>query len=379
MRFLHIADLHIGKILHQHSFLPDQKLILQQIFQIAQDELVDAVLIAGDVYQRNNPSAEAMTVFSDFLAELASAHIPCYMIAGNHDSAARVAYLSELAALSGIHIAGAEPAMLYSFPLTDEFGTLMVHLLPYCTPLSARQRFPEQQADIHTYEDAIRAVLAAHPVDKAARNVLLCHQYLTGAATCDSEELAIGGLDNISASLFDDYDYVALGHLHGAQKVQRETVRYAGSPLKYSFSEADHHKSVTIVDLCEKGHTEVRAVPLTLPHDMRVLTGTFEALSALPPSDDYLRVILTDELPPQDAAQMLRGIFPNLLQLSVVNSKTRETRTTAAAEQPMETDFLTLLREFYAFQNQGAVLTDAQEAIVRELTAELDREAGDRA
>ena len=374
MRFLHIADLHIGKMLHQYSMLPDQRLILSQIREIAVREQVGAVLIAGDVYQRNNPSAEAMTVFSEFLSALVREHIPCYIISGNHDSAARVAYLSELAEPAGVHIAGAEPAQIYSFPTEDAYGALTIHLLSYCTPLTARQRFPDE--NIRSYEDAVRTVLSAYPPEGAGRHVLVVHQFLTGAATCDSEELAIGGLDNISASLFDQYDYVALGHLHGPQHVMRETVRYAGSPLKYSFSEAAQHKSVTVVDVREKGDVSVKTVPLTLPHEMRVLTGTFDELSAMKPSDDLIRVILTDELPPQDAARILRGIFPNLLQFSIQNSKTRAERTVDAADMPMQTDFLTLLHAFYAFQNQGAVLNEKQQQIVSELLSRLDGEAG---
>ncbi len=377
MRFLHTADLHIGKLLHQHSLLSDQKQILQQILEIAQTEQVDALLIAGDVYQRNNPSSEAMALFSSFLSQLAERKLPCYVISGNHDSALRVSYLSEVAAQSGIYIAGSETGTVYSYPARDAYGDLTVHLLSYCTPLAVRQRFPEQAEQIGTYEDALRAVLHAHPVDKSQRNVLVCHQFLTGAATCESEELAIGGLDNISASLFEDYDYVALGHLHGAQQVQRETVRYAGSPLKYSFSEVTQHKSVTIVDMQEKGRVEIRAVPLRQPHGMQVLTGSFAELSAFPHTEDYIRVILTDELPPQDAARILRSNFPNMLQFTVQNSKTRDTYTTEAAENPMQSDFLTMLREFYAYQNQGAALTPMQETLVRQLTETLDREAGD--
>ncbi|MBR6420129.1 MAG: exonuclease SbcCD subunit D [Oscillospiraceae bacterium] len=376
MRFLHTADLHIGKMLHGQSLLPDQRIMLDEIRRIAAEEAADALLISGDVYQRNNPSAEAMTLFSTFLSELAAAKIPVYIISGNHDSAARVSYLSQLAEQAGVHIAGAEPAQIYSYPLEDAYGRLTIHLLSYCTPLTVRQRFPEQAAEIRTYEDALRTVLGAFPPEGEGRHVLLCHQFLTGAATCDSEELAIGGLDNISASLFDAYDYVALGHLHGAQHVQRETVRYAGSPLRYSFSEVTQKKSVTIIELREKGNTEIRTVPISQPHGMRVLTGGFAELNAMAPSDDFIRVILTDELPPQDAARTLRGIFPNLLSFSIQNSKTREERTVTAADRPMQTDFLTLLHDFYAYQNGGAVMTEAQEQLVRELTDKLDREEG---
>ncbi|MBQ8921317.1 MAG: exonuclease SbcCD subunit D [Oscillospiraceae bacterium] len=374
MRFLHLADLHIGKVLHRHSMIPDQKYILQQILQIADAQQVDAVLIAGDIYQRNTPSPEAMTVFSDFLSALAGKNLPCYLISGNHDSAERVAYLSALAEQSGIHIAGAEGGTVYSYQTEDAFGALTIHLLPYCTPAIVRQRYPEEAAQIRSYEDAVRTVLSKFPVSGEGRNVLVCHQFLTGAVTCDSEELAIGGLDNISAELFDAYDYVALGHLHGPQHVSCETVRYAGSPLKYSFSELHQHKSVTVVDLKEKGNVTVTAVPLTPLHGMQELPGTLEALLQHEPTEDYVHVLLLDEEPPADAVRQLRTVFPNLLQMTVRNSKFREDRTVSADSRPEYTDFLKLFSEFYAFQNAGAAPNDRQQEIVRRLLEQIDGE-----
>ena len=374
MRFLHLADLHIGKVLHRHSMMPDQRHILQQILQIADEQQVDAVLIAGDIYQRNTPSPEAMTVFSDFLADLAEKQLPCYLISGNHDSAERVAYLSALAEQSGIHIAGAESGRIYSYQTEDEYGTLTVHLLPYCTPADVRAKYPEQAAEIRSYEDAVRAVLARYPVSGEGRHVLVCHQFLTGAVTCDSEELAIGGLDNISASLFDAYDYVALGHLHGPQHVSRETVRYAGSPLKYSFSELHQKKAVTIVDIREKGNITVTAIPLSPLHGMQEIPGKLESLLQHEPTDDYVHVLLLDEEPPADAVRQLRTVFPNLLQMTVQNSKFREDRTVTADSMPEHTDFLRLFRDFYAFQNAGAEPNERQQQIIEKLLAQIDRE-----
>ena len=376
MRFLHLADLHIGKILHKQNLIEDQKYILQQILNIAKEQHVDAVLIAGDVYQRNAPSSEAMTVFSDFLSALAAMKLPCFLISGNHDSAERVAYLSELAAQSGIQIAPADSAAVYSFPLTDDFGSLTVHLLPFTTPLQVRQRYPEEAAEIHSYDDALRVLLSHYPVPAEGRHVLVAHQYLTGGATCDSEELAIGGLDNVSASLFDSYDYVALGHLHGPQFVSREAVRYAGSPLKYSFSECTQRKSVTVVELREKGNLSIETLPLRPLRDMHERTGKLSEILADAPSGDYMHVILTDETVPADAVRQLRIIYPNLLRMSVRNSSFREAYSVEAGSQPEQTDFLTLLQEFYAFQNQGAVLNEKQQQIVSELLSRLDGEAG---
>ena len=374
MRFLHLADLHIGKVLHQHSLLPDQIDILQQILAVADEQKADAVLIAGDIYQRNTPQPAAMTVFSDFLAALSERHLPCFLISGNHDSPERVAYLSALAERSGIYIAGAEAGVICDYPMQDEFGDLTVHLLSYCTPLSVRQKYPEEAENIRSYEDALRTVLQKHPVSGTGRHIMVCHQFLTGAVTCDSEELAIGGLDNISAELFDDYDYVALGHLHGPQRVMRDTVRYAGSPLKYSFSELHHHKSVTIADIREKGNVQIETYPLTPLHGMQELIGDLRTLLQHDKTEDYVHILLTDEEPPADANRQLRTVFPNLLQLTVQNSKMRADRSVDADSTPEQSDFLTLFSEFYAFQNAGAVPNDRQQAIVSGLLEQIGGE-----
>ena len=374
MRFLHLADLHIGKVLHQHSLLPDQIDILQQILAVADEQKADAVLIAGDIYQRNTPQPAAMTVFSDFLAALSERHLPCFLISGNHDSPERVAYLSALAERSGIYIAGAEAGVICDYPMQDEFGDLTVHLLSYCTPLSVRQKYPEEAENIRSYEDALRTVLQKHPVSGTGRHIMVCHQFLTGAVTCESEELAIGGLDNISAELFDDYDYVALGHLHGPQRVMRDTVRYAGSPLKYSFSELHHHKSVTIADIREKGNVQIETYPLTPLHGMQELTGDLRTLLQHDKTEDYVHILLTDEEPPADANRQLRTVFPNLLQLTVQNSKMRADRSVDADSTPEQSDFLALFSEFYAFQNAGAVPNDRQQAIVSGLLEQIGRE-----
>lgn len=377
MRFLHLADLHLGKVLHKRSMLADQVYILRQITEIARAQQVDAVLIAGDIYQRNAPSAEAMTVFSDFLAALAALRLPCYIISGNHDSAARVAYLAPLAALSGVYLSGAEQAEIYTYTAEDAFGKIVLHLLPFTAPLHVRERYPDEAAEIVTYDDALRVLLSHHTVDTSKRNVLIAHQYLTGAQICDSEELAIGGQDNVSAALFDAFDYVALGHLHGPQRVSRDAVRYAGSPLKYSFSEQHQHKSVTVAELREKGSVTFETVPLQPLHDLRELTGTFSALMEQPPSEDYMQLIITDDEPPADAAHQLRTVFPNLLHTVFKSAKFRESRDIEADAAPERTDFSVLLRDFYAFQNNGAALTDTQNEIVGKLLEQMDREAGD--
>ncbi len=376
MRFLHLADLHLGKILHKQNLLEDQAYILQEILRIADERQIDAVLIAGDVYQRNVPSAEAMTLFSNFITEFTRRKRPCYIISGNHDSAERIAYLSPLAELSQVYISGADTANIYQFSCKDEYGDIVLHLMPFTTPMQMRAAAPESADEIQNYNDAVRILMQKFPIDKSKRNIMLAHQFLTGAQVCDSEELAIGGLDNVSTALFDDYDYVALGHLHGPQQVTRPQIRYAGSPLAYSFSEVHQHKSVTIVDLREKGNVTIEAVPLNPLRKMQVLSGSFAELMQMPRCEDYVQLTVTDSVPPVNAARALRTVFPNCLQtLFSQNADAPESFHTNQT-MPQTSDFLTMLQEFYAAQHDGAALSDTQTQIVRTLLDELNQKEG---
>ena len=365
MRFLHLADLHLGKVLHKQNLLEDQKFILHEILQIAEERQIDAVLIAGDVYQRNAPSAEAMTLFSNFITEFTIRHMPCYIISGNHDSAERIAYLAPLAQRSNVYISGADTAKIYQYTCSDAYGEIILHLMPFTTPMQMRAAAPDQADEIQTYHDAIRILMQNHTVDTRKRNILIAHQFLTGAQVCDSEELAIGGLDQVSASLFDDYDYVALGHLHGPQQVERPEIRYAGSPLMYSFSEVHQRKSVTIVDLLEKGHVHIETVPLKPLRNMQILSGSFEDLMQMPRCEDYVQLTVTDPVPPVNAARALRTVFPNCLQTLFAQSADDPEMFRTSQSVPQSSDFLTLLQEFYAAQHDGAALSDAQNQIVR--------------
>ena len=374
MKFLHTADLHIGKMLHKYVMLDDQIAMMQQIREIAHSEQVDAVLIAGDIYQRNTPSPEAMTAFSDFLAGLVADHLPVYLISGNHDSAERVSYMKEIARISGVYITSADCTNITVHSLQDAYGELEIHMLPFCTPLAVRSRYPD--AKIETYQDAICEVLRHHLVDTSKRNIMLCHQFLLGAVTCESEELAIGGLDAVSAELFANYDYVALGHLHGPQKVGRETVRYAGSPLRYSFSECRQKKSVTIVDIREKGSISMKNVSIHQPHGMLELSGTYEELMQHTPCEDFASLTLTDELPPPDALRKLRTVFHNLLVMRIANHQMREEGFVETKELPKQ-DIMAMLRDFYTSQKQGAVMTETQEKLARSIFEKMDAEGGD--
>lgn len=369
MKFMHISDLHLGRRIFNFDLLDDQRIMLGQLLGIAREQQVDGVLIAGDVYNRASPSAEAMTAFSSFICSLAAENIPVYIISGNHDSAERVSYFSDILKACGVHVTERFEGRLQSITLSDEHGPLTVHMLPFIKPINVRRFFPDAKAE--TYEDAVRLVLENSPVDTSQRNLLVAHQFIFGAQSCESEERMIGGLEEIPVSLFDDFDYVALGHLHGPQKVGRPEVRYCGSPLKYSFSEVNHKKSVTIVEMGKKGSVEISTVPINQPHEMREVRGSFEELINLPYSEDYMRVVLTDELPRPDAQVALLTVFPNIMRFAVDNSKTRTDVEVNAAADLESRSPLELFYDFYTTQNNDVAPTEAHMNIIREIFDEL--------
>lgn len=370
MRFLHIADLHLGKQINDLSLLPDQEYILEQIISIAEREQAEAVLIAGDVYQRSSPQAEAMSLFDSFVSQLVSLGKKVIIISGNHDSALRVSYFASLIKSSGVFVTEAFDGSLQSVTLKDRDGEIIVWMLPFLRPSQVKRKLPEEK--ITTYQDAVEAVLRQTPVDPKKRNILLCHQFITGCETSDSEERAVGGLDNIDASVFDAFDYVALGHIHKPQRVLRDTLRYAGSPLKYSFSEANHHKSVTIVDMPEKGDIIVRTTPLYPLHDVRMIEGMLDDLMNMPYSEDYLWVTVHDELPPPDARVTLSVNFPNMMKFSIVNSRTKQD-IDVLATQSMENKSITeLFSDFYRLQNNDQAPSEAHQKVLQKVLKELE-------
>ena len=327
MKFLHLADLHLGKRVNGFSMLEDQAHILRQILAILDDEQPDGVLIAGDVYDKSVPSVEAVGLLDGFLTELRARGVPVLLISGNHDSPERLAFGGRVMDSCGIHISPVYDGALAPVTLQDAFGPVHVWLLPFVKPAHVRRWFPD--ADIESYTDAMAEAVAHMDIDTAARNVLVTHQFVTGGARSGSEELSVGGTDNVDSGVFAPFDYVALGHLHGAQHIGRETIRYAGSPLKYSFSEARQHKSVTVVTLGEKGDVQVRTVALTPLRELREIRGGYDELTArsfyehTTYRSDYLHLILTDEQDVFDAMSRLRTIYPYLMTLDYDNARTR--------------------------------------------------------
>ena len=369
MKILHLSDLHIGKRVHEVSMTEDQEYILTKILHIIDDEKPDAVLIAGDVYDKSVPSAEAVTLFDDFLCRLAKRSVPVMIISGNHDSPERLAFGGRLLESSGIHISPVYGGEIRPITLRDAYGETDFWLLPFIKPIHVKRFFPDEE--IVTYTDAVRAALKDLPLDPQRRNVLVTHQFVTGAATCESEELSVGGSDNVDASVFDGFDYVALGHIHGPQNIGTNRIRYCGTPLKYSFSEAGHYKSVTLAELGEKGSLTLRTLPLIPKRDLRQLRGSFAQLTdpeqyRQGAKDDYLHIVLTDEEDIPEAVGKLRLIYPNILKLSYDNTRTREDRTVGDAGDVKTRSPLELFGELYEIQNNQP-MSDTQRSFALEL------------
>lgn len=357
MRFLHTADLHIGKRVNEFSMLEDQEYILRQILKTADKEQVEAVLIAGDVYDKQVPSAEAVRLFDWFLTQLNSRKLPVFVIGGNHDSVERLSFGAQIMEESGVYLTQSYDGKVVPVRLEDEYGPVNLWMLPFLKPAMVKRFFPEQ--DIVTYQDALETVIGNMELNREERNLLIAHQFVTGAVTGGSEdsvEVFVGGVENVDASVFADFDYVALGHIHRAQSAGGERIRYSGTPLKYSFSEIRHEKSVTIAELKEKGSLTVHQEPLKPLHDMREIRGSYEELVLREnyqgtDLEDYLHVILTDENDIPDVIGRLRSIYPNIMKLDYDNQRTRRNQELMKEEAAVEQSPMELLGQFFSQQN----------------------------
>lgn len=358
MKLIHLSDLHLGKRVNEFSMLEDQKYILKKILNIINEQSPDALLIAGDIYDKSVPLTSAVQLFDDFLCRLAKRGLQVFIISGNHDSAERMAFGGRLMDISGIHMSPVYNGEVEPFRLKDEHGNVNIYMLPFIKPANVRRFFPD--GDIVTYTDALALAVKNMPLDTSARNVLITHQFVTGAVRSESEELSVGGSDNVDASVFDDFDYVALGHIHSPQKIGRETVRYCGTPLKYSFSEVSHKKSVTVVELGEKGDISINTIPLTPLHDMREIKGTYLEITDRrsykgTDTDDYIHITLTDEEDIPDAIGKLRVIYPNLMKLDYDNKRTRKSSDIGKVQDVGCKTPLELFAELYEKQNNQPI------------------------
>lgn len=374
MKFIHISDLHLGKRVNEFSMMEDQAYILNQILGVVEAERPDGVLIAGDVYDKPVPPAEAVQLFDDFLVRLSKGGTPVFIISGNHDSAERLAFGGRLMGQSGVYVSPVYDGSVRSVALEDEYGKVFVHLIPFLKPAHVRRFFPDEE--ISSYTDAMRKVVGSLSLDGGDRHVALTHQFVTGAVRSDSEEVSVGGTDNVDASVFDPFDYVALGHIHRPQRVTRDAVRYCGTPLKYSFSEAGHDKSVTVAELRTKGDLSIKTIPLEPLRDMREIKGTYEELTAksfyegTDYQESYLHITLTDEEDIPDAIGKLRAIYRNIMKLDYDNARTRASMEIDGAEDLEQKSPLDLLGELYEKQNNQP-MSEEQKSFARQLIGEI--------
>lgn len=379
MKFFHLSDLHIGKRLNEFSLLDDQDYILKEILRLADEEKPDGVLIAGDVYDKSLPAAEAVTLLDTFLVALSEKKIPVYLISGNHDSAERLAFMSRVLSQSGIHISPVYSGAVTPITVNDAFGAVNLYLLPFVKPANVRAYAEESERDaIESYTDAIAYAIGQMKLDTKERNILLCHQFVTGAARSDSETVSVGGSDNVAAEVFDDFDYVALGHIHTPQSIGRETLRYSGTPLPYSFSETAE-KSVTVVELLEKGNISVSTRALKPRRKTVTLKGKYEELMAVSYyagttyREDFVRVILTDEEDVFDAIGKLRTVYQNVMAVEYDNARTRKTATLEALEDTEIPSPFEVFRKLYETQN-NAPMTDEQNQYLAAVIEDIFRE-----
>ncbi|MBE6883267.1 MAG: exonuclease SbcCD subunit D [Ruminococcaceae bacterium] len=368
MKLMHLSDLHIGKRVNEFSMIEDQEYALVQILRMVDEEKPAAVVIAGDIYDKSVPSAEAVTLFDDFLSRLNRRNLQVLIISGNHDSPERLAFGKRLLEQTGVHLSPVYGGQIEPVTLSDEYGKVNFWLLPFIKPAHVKRYYPEEK--IESYTDAVRVAVEKMQINTEERNVLVTHQFVTGAETCESEEILVGGSENVDASVFEGFDYVALGHLHGPQNIGSNRIRYCGTMLKYSFSEAAHYKSVTVVEIGKKGQLQLQVLPLMPKHDMRQIRGSFEELTdcefySRTEVNDYLHIVLTDEEDVAEAAGRLRVIYPNMMRLSYDNTRTRSDRSIEGAEAVEKKSPLDLFGELYEMQNNRQFSEEQENTLQR--------------
>ena len=385
MKFLHLGDLHLGRSLNDISLLADQADILNKIKNIALEEEADAVLIAGDVYDRSIPSEEAVMLLDRFLTELADNHITVILISGNHDSDERLNFGSSLLRARGIHIVSIYDGTVPCVTLEDEYGPVHFYCLPFVK--ASRVRYFHPELDTDTYDAAIRSAISVSGVNPEERNVILSHQFVVSGSkdpvSAGSENTAaeqVGTIEKVDVSAYEAFDYVALGHIHSPQRAGRDTARYSGSPLKYSLSEIGHEKSVPVITMKEKGNIDIELKKLTPLHEMRHIKGPLAKLTDpanITDADDYIYATLTDEEIIPDAISILRNDYPNIMKLNYQNSHTAAIENFDFSKITAKTSFADLMRDFYA-QVIGGEPSEEEWQILREAAGEagVEDEAG---
>ena len=369
MKIMHLSDLHIGKKVNEYSMLQDQIYILKEILRIIDNEKVETVIIAGDVYDRSLPPNEALELFDEFLYQLSSRNVNVFVISGNHDSPERISYGGRMMTENKIFLSPVYDGNVKPITLNDDYGEVNFYLLPFVRPADIRRYFPDE--NIENYTDAVKVAIDNMNVDFSERNILVTHQFVTGAELSESEDIIVGGTDNVSGEVFDGFDYVALGHIHREQTVGKDNIRYCGTPLKYSFSEAKNIKSVTILDFNDKGNIEYSKIPLTPFRNMREIRGTYYELTLKSNyestnTEDYLHITLTDEEDIPDAIGKLRSIYPNIMKLDYDNLRTRGSGIVDAIENIESKSPSELFADLFKQQNNQD-MSEEQEEIMRNL------------
>lgn len=346
MKFLHIADLHLGKRLKEFSLIEDQRYILIKILNIIDEQKPDALLIAGDVYDKAIPPVEAVNLLDNFLTEVSKRKVPVLIISGNHDSQDRMTFGSRLMESSGIYFSHNYKEKIEPVILKDEYGSVNFYLLPFVRPLDK------------SFTQGVKAAVDEMEIDISQRNVLLAHQLVTGCVRSDSEDLTIGTLEDVDPAVFENFDYVALGHIHKSQKCGNEKIRYSGTPLKYSFSEVAHKKGVTVVEIEEKGKLKIDHIPLEPMRDLQEIKGSFEEITSKTfyskyNQQDFFKIILTDEEDIPEGFGKLQKIYPNLVFLDYDNERTRHLSQINAIESVEKIHPLEIFMDFYKMQNNS--------------------------
>lgn len=373
MKFIHLSDLHIGKRVNEFSMIEDQKYILLEILSIIEKEEANAVLISGDIYDKSQPSNEAVNLFDEFIFRLSKLNVKTYIISGNHDSAEKLSFAYRFIEKSNVFISPVYNGEIKKHTLLDEWGKVNIYMLPFIKPINVKLQFEDEE--ISSYTDAIKVAIKHMDVNENERNIILSHQFVTGAIRSDSEEISLGGTDNVDVCAYDSFDYVALGHIHSPQKLVRDTVRYSGTPLKYSFSECRHNKSVTVVEMKEKGNVSITQIPLVPMRDLVEIKGKYDEVMAksfyenLNADKDYFHITLTNEEDVADALLKLRTVYKNIMKLDYDNKRTRAAATVGTTVSQSKSP-LELFDELYEMQN-GAKPSEEQEAVLLSLIKEI--------
>lgn len=383
MKILHLADLHFGKILQEQSLIEDQEYILKEIINIIKEKEIKALLISGDIYDRSVPPTEAVNLLDNFLKILIKdLKIKVFIISGNHDSKDRLGFGNKIFEDEGLYIESKYNGRLKKVKLEDEYGPLNIYMLPFIKPVEVKKFFEDDLEN--NYDLAINKIIEKEEIDESERNIIMVHQFVTAGNVkperTESEVLSLGGIENVDVSNFKSFDYVAIGHVHRPQKIGRDTARYAGTILKYSFSEINHNKSIPIIDIKEKGNITINLLPLKPLRDMREIKGPIEELIKEENYkegnlEDYIKAIITNEEPVYDAIGKIKKIYPNTLKLEIQNSKTinKNEEQNINLEELKKKSELELFSDFYKLQN-NLDLNEEQKEIVKNIISEVKHE-----